>query len=89
MTSNERRAEARIRSRGLVTLSSGHVQGLTAQVHDVSVNGIGLFTPSPMPPGTRVRIDSSGLAAEGVVQHCRAEPEGYYIGIALEPAETG
>jgi len=86
MGNDERRVESRIRSRGRVKLLADGAAGVPGSIYDVSVSGIGVDTESGISPGTLVRIDGEGFAAEGVVRYCGRHGPRYRIGVALKPA---
>jgi hypothetical protein len=77
-------SEERVRSKGQATLLPvGHAEFPTS-IRDISVSGIGVIAPNPVSPGTFVRIDIHGHAAQGVVRSCQPERDQFYIGIALD-----
>jgi hypothetical protein len=86
MTADERRKESRIRSRGRVKLVAEGAVGISGSIYDVSISGIGVDTESGISPGTLVRIDGEGFAAEGVVRYCSRRGHLYRVGVALRPA---
>lgn len=88
MTGQHQPCEERVRSKGQATLLPvGHAEFPTS-IRDISVSGIGVMAPNPVSPGTFVRIDIHGHAAQGVVQTCQPERDQFYIGIALDQAAT-
>ena len=82
---DERRSEERIRSKGQVTVAAGGQEQLPAVVYDISRSGISLLVERAFDPGTRVKVDTGHLAAEGVVVHCSAQDNQHCIGIAFDP----
>ena len=81
-------SEERVRSKGQATLlPDGHAE-FPAAIRDISVSGLGVIALNPLNPGTFVRIDIHGHAAQGVVQACQREQDQFYIGIALDQSIT-
>jgi hypothetical protein len=55
-----------------------------ASVLDISANGVGIFTPNPVLPGTIVQIRVMNTVELGQVRHCSAfGDKGYRIGLRL------
>jgi hypothetical protein len=88
MTTHDKRFEARIRSRGPVTILAAGVERIPGTIFDVSASGLGLDleTNSSLNLGTSVAIDGQGFAAEGVVRYCECLGPAYRIGVELKPA---
>jgi hypothetical protein len=89
MTDDEMRSEARVRSRGQVTILAAGGEQIPGTIYDVSASGLclDLETQSELSPGTSVAIDSQGFAAEGVVRNGERLGPIYRIGVELKPAE--
>jgi len=88
----ERRASIRFRVERPATgraLISNTYQSLSAQLADLSLEGIGLVTDRPLEPGTRIDVELQGpggvpyeLLAE--VVHARVRPDGrWHCGCTL------
>src|SRR5579875_614895 len=84
----DQRRHERHRLRGDAELSWGSgvdaVAGVTGNCLDVSVYGILVEVPRPIPEGTivRVRIRTSDIAVQARVKHC--EPYGPWFRVGLE-----
>jgi hypothetical protein len=89
MTADEKRSEARIRSRGPVTIMAAGLERIPGTIYDVSASGLGLDleTHNVLSPGTSVVIDGQGFAAIGVVRYCEDLGPVYRLGVELKPAE--
>ena len=88
MTGQHQLPEEPVRSKGQATLLPEGQAEFPTTIRDVSPAGIGVIAPSEVHPGTRVRIDTHGHAARGVVQGCLPQNGQFYITIGLEPAEA-
>jgi hypothetical protein len=75
--------EEPIRSKGQAILFVAGYPELPAAIRDISASGIGVFAASPVNPGTAVDIHVHGHTAQGAVQSCQSEGDGFYIVIAL------
>ena len=87
MSTDERRLETRLRSRGIATLlPEGHAP-IPCHIFDVSPSGVGveLDTPVVVDPGTAVAIDGAGFAAQGVVRYSYRVGQVLRLGIGLKP----
>jgi hypothetical protein len=73
-----------VRSKGQATLHPDGGDELPTTIRDISPSGIGLFAPYPLSPGTFVRVDIHGYAAQGVVHGCQPDADQFYIAIALD-----
>lgn len=91
MTADEKRSEARIRSRGPVTILAAGLERIPGTIFDVSASGLGLDLETQcglgLGVGASVVIDGQGFAAEGVVRYCEHLGPAYRIGVELKPAE--
>jgi hypothetical protein len=75
-----------VRSKGQATVLPDGSSEFPTTIRDVSASGIGVIAPGGVNPGTRVRVDTHGHAAHGVVQSCQPEGNSFYIVIELDPA---
>jgi PilZ domain len=91
MTADEKRSEARIRSRGPVTILAAGLARIPGTIYDVSASGLGLDLETNsslgLGVGTSVVIDGQGFDAEGVVRYCERLGPAYRVGVELKPAE--
>jgi hypothetical protein len=91
MTADKKRSEARIRSRGPVTILAPGLERISGTIYDVSASGLGLdletHSALGLGVGTRVVIDGQGFDAEGVVRYCERLGPVYRVGVDLKPAE--
>jgi hypothetical protein len=58
-------------------------------VRDVSGRGLGLFLPCRVEPGAGVRIEIDDGFVLGEAIYCRAEPDGFFIGVELDQVLVG
>jgi hypothetical protein len=84
VTDNHQLPAQAVRSKGQATLHPDGGEEFPASVRDISPSGIGVFASDPVIPGTFVRVDIHGHAAEGVVHACQPEAGQFYIAIALD-----
>jgi hypothetical protein len=97
MTANEKCSEARIRSRGPVTIlafAPFAPRGLNqspgpSMMCPTSGLGLDLETHKGLGPRTSVVIDGQGFAAEDVVRYCECLGLEYRIGLQLKTTEAG
>src|SRR5690242_6258518 len=84
-TGYDRRREVRMASRSSpATLCVAAREPIAVQIRDVSRNGIGITTPTPMLVGSEVLVVCGGLTINGTVRHCRERVVGeYYAGILI------
>jgi hypothetical protein len=89
MTSDEKRSEARVRSRGPVTILAAGLDRIPGTIYDVSDSGLGvdLETQIALGAGTSIVIDGQGFAADGVVRYCECLGSVYRVGVELKPAK--
>ena len=90
MSTDEKRSESRIRSKGTVTLLPEGSSPVHARIYDVSPSGLGLGleTPASLAPGTGVAIHGSGFAAHGVVRYSYHMGQVFRLGIELRPIQV-
>ncbi len=88
MASNENRSEARIRSRGQVTLLAQGVDQIPAVICDISLSGLSLQADRGLARGTEVVIDGLGFVGEGVVRYCECLGAVFRIGVQLRPVDA-
>jgi PilZ domain len=75
--------EESIRSKGQATLlPAGHAE-LPATIRDISASGMGVIAATLLEPGTPLDIRIHSHVAHGVVQVCKPEGDGFYIGIVI------
>lgn len=75
--------------------AGSHGRRLQAMTHNVSANGLGLLSQTPLPPGARVAVclqsrtwDTDQIT--GQVVRCRAYTDGWYdIGVRTTAPEAG
>jgi len=91
MAIDEKRAEPRHRSKGIVTLLMEGAGPLQCRIYDVSPSGLGLGleTRVSLAPGTAVVIESAAFAASGVVRFCYHTGELCRLGIELNCLPAG
>ena len=53
------------------------------RIRDQSENGVGVLTENELPVGQSVRVVTARLDEFGVVRHCDAVEDGYFIGVVL------
>jgi PilZ domain len=87
MSSENQRAERRVKSKGRFTVIVDGAQPILANVCDVSLSGICLETERGMETGTPVRLDADGIVADGVVRYCKVQDGSYRIGVSLLPPD--
>jgi len=80
VTGKHQLPEEPVRSKGQAPLVPDGSTEFPTPIRDVSVSGIGVIAPGGVSPGTRVRIDTHGHAAQGVVRSCQPEGDRLYIG---------
>jgi len=82
----ERRKEIRMVSKPkAATLAVAARMPIEMQVTDVSRNGLGIVTPSPVLVGSSVVVICGGLTINGTVRHCRPTPDGKHAaGILID-----
>lgn len=87
MTTDGKRQERRIRSRGEVSLLAKGLGPVPCIVYDISVSGLGLELEAHdgivLSPGMAVEIHGGGLAGEGVVRYCEQRGAVLRIGVQL------
>jgi PilZ domain len=90
MTAAEKRSEARIRSRGPVTILAEGRERIPGTIYDVSASGLGLDlqTPYALGLGTSIVIDGQGFSADAVVRYCERVGAVYRVGVQLKPAAS-
>ena len=82
----ERRTKPRMLCADLVEViyqcPAGTEQQTTANLEDISTNGVCLQTEEELPIGTRVEIQHSQGQFSGEVRYCKyCEPVGYFLGV--------
>jgi hypothetical protein len=85
MSSNQRRKEDRIRSRGVIHLVVNDGRFIRATIHDISESGMSVESDVALAPELRIEVEGGGLLASAVVKHCAAHSAGFRIGLALIP----
>lgn len=79
-----RRAEARLRSRGSFLILAAGIPQIEARLFDTSPSGMSLLAAVELGSGTVVRLECGGIEmAKGVVRNCRAQGAGFLIGISV------
>ena len=53
------------------------------RIRDQSENGVGALIDSELPVGLSVRVVAPSLDEAGVVRHCQAVEQGYFVGVVL------
>jgi hypothetical protein len=72
-----------------VTLLTDPPTRLDARVRNASGRGLGLMTPAQVAPGSAIRIEIDDDVVLGEAIYCRAEGEGYFIGVELDQVLVG
>ena len=83
---HDRRTKPRMLCADLVKViyqdPTGVQQETTANLEDISTNGVCLQTEEELPLGTRVEIQHSRGQFEGEVRYCKyCDPVGYFLGV--------
>jgi len=79
-----RRAETRHRSRGILRILADGNPQIDAKLFDTSPSGMSLLATMELGSGTAVRLECGGIEiARGVVRNCRAQGAGFLIGISV------
>jgi hypothetical protein len=73
----------------VVTVLSEPQTRMDARVKNASGRGLGLVTPSPVPPGAAVRIEIDDAIVLGESIYCRHDREGHFIGVELDQVLVG
>jgi hypothetical protein len=60
-----------------------------ARVRNASGRGLGLLTPTPVPPGAAIRIELDDTIVLGEAIYCRGERDGHFIGVELDQVLVG
>ncbi len=85
--SDDRRSQPRLLDSDLILISwkesAGRVKQL-ANVEDVSLNGLGVVMDQLLPLHTKVTISYGEEELTGVVRHCHALENGYFVGIEFD-----
>jgi len=84
-TGADRRTEVRMASKTRpATLCVAAREPIEIEIRDVSRNGIGMSTSTPMLVGSDVIVICGGLTINGTVRHCRERVTGeYFAGISI------
>jgi hypothetical protein len=53
------------------------------RIVDVSNNGLGLYTPKAVMPGSLLKLRMKDYLAFGEARHCRPAKEGFFVGVQL------
>ncbi len=83
---HDRRTKSRMLCADLVEIKYqsplGTAQEITANLEDISTNGVCLQTEEAFPIGTRLEIKHSRGQFSGEVRYCKfCEPVGYFLGV--------
>ena len=83
---HDRRTKPRMLCADLVEIKyqsqTGSEEMITANLEDISSNGVCLQTEDALPIGTRLEIQHSRGQFSGEVRYCKfCEPVGYFLGI--------
>jgi len=85
-TGRERRAEPRYRINEPAVLKTQDGGVAAVRVLDVSVIGLRITAPSPLPPNTSVEIQFEDAKVSGSVRNCRCiRATEFHLGIAAAP----
>lgn len=76
--------EPRNSSVRVMVLGKDPGESLSARLLDSTSGSAGLLLPSPIPPGTLVRLDSDDEFSLGEVVRCQKTPAGFAIGVRVE-----
>lgn len=72
----------------LTVLSEPEIR-VHGRVRNASGRGLGLVTPSPVPPGAAIRIEIDDSMVLGEAIYCRSDRDGHFIGVELDQVLVG
>jgi hypothetical protein len=73
----------------VVTILTEPPLRMDAWVKNASGRGLGLVTPSSVPPGAAVRIELEDAIVLGEAIYCRSDVDGHFIGVELDQVLVG
>ena len=60
---------------------------MRAEIHDVSRSGLRLVMDQPIPVGTAVKVQFTGMIASGEIRFCKPRGEGFEAGMRIDSTQ--